>query len=142
MSYKLKSFVVFLKVLTCLLISRSYYISRNFILISLNAFCLVSDGSCHPSRPRGSGPSHNCVRMQRRFPRSPFELYRPMLQFRHASSRGEMRRIYSNCCLGHRRECRLHASQVRFSFLLVDISTSFGVNLYANCHSCVTGSSI
>ena len=27
-------------------------------------------------------------------------------------------------------------------FLLVDISTSFGENLYANCHSCVTGSSI
>ena len=28
------------------------------------------------------------------------------------------------------------------SFLLVDISPSFGENLYANCHSCVTGSSI
>ena len=29
-----------------------------------------------------------------------------------------------------------------YSFLLVDISTSFGENFYANCHSSVTGKSI
>ena len=66
----------------------SYYISTNFSVISLNSFCLASDGSCHPSRPRRSGPSHTCVWMHRRLPRPPFELYRPMLQSRHASSGG------------------------------------------------------